>query len=40
MLGFNDLTIRAQAFVFSFMIGIFSVNAFAQEVEVELPTGQ
>ncbi len=26
MLGFNDLTMRAQAFVFSFLIGIFSVN--------------
>jgi len=40
MMGFNDLTMRAQAFVFSFLIGIFSVNALAQEIEVELPTGE
>lgn len=40
MLGFNDLTIKMQAFIFTFLIGIFSVNAFAQEVEVELPTGE
>lgn len=41
MLGFNDLTLKAQAFVFSFLIGIFSMNAFAQQtVDVELPTGE
>lgn len=40
MLGFNDLTLKMQAIVFSFMIGLFSVNAFAQEVEVELSSGE
>lgn len=39
MLGFNDLTIKTQALILTFLIGIFSVNAFAQEVEVELSNG-
>jgi hypothetical protein len=40
MLGFNDLTIKAQAVFFSFLIGMFSLNAFAQDVNVELPSGE
>lgn len=40
MLGFNDLTLKAQAFVFSLLIGVFSLNAFAQDMNVELPTGE